>query len=186
MTRRRTIIALLALALAIVILPNPVWATRTTPQEASRETARRSFAAVNDALASGETGGIDEIFAADFFNRTPDRSPATTEPYSTDLAGFKASLADLRASFPDARYRVDDVVADGDRAAVRFTFIGTPDAALFGLPAPAAEPVTFGGIALLRVVDGRISESWYFVDQSAVPAQIAALRETPPTGTPIP
>lgn len=186
MSRFRLATTTLGLALAVLLQPEVARASQAETAAATAAVARHSFDAVNEALATGANDAIDAVFAVDFANRTPDRSSAAAEPYPSTLAGFNASLANLRRSFPDARYTVDDVVAEGDRAAVRFTFVGTPDAAAFGLTPPVTRPVTFGGIALLRVADGRIAESWYYVDQSAVPAQIAALQELPPAGTPAP
>jgi hypothetical protein len=42
-----------------------------------------------------------------------------------DHAAFKARLSQTRAAFPDQRFAVEDMIAEGDKAAVRWTCEGT-------------------------------------------------------------
>ena len=80
-----------------------------------------------------------------------------------DGRGPDAVLAwhrDRRASFPDLRYHVVDVVVDADRAAVRWRATGT-QRGQFG-PVPATgRPVDYSGATFLRFDDaGRIADVW--------------------------
>ena len=52
-----------------------------------------------------------------------------------DHAACKARLSQTRAAFPDQRFAVEDMIAEGDKAAVRWTCEGTHQGDLPGFPA---------------------------------------------------
>ena len=70
--------------------------------------------------------------------------------------GFAATIADLRTAFPDLRYTVDELVAEGDRVAARFSWTGTSTAPFRGNPATGGV-VTSRGMAIFELRDGRIT-----------------------------
>jgi steroid delta-isomerase-like uncharacterized protein len=65
----------------------------------------------------------------------------------------------LRSAYPDYRIAVEDVIADGDRVAARWTLRGTQRGELFGIP-PTGQPTTVQGVGWLRLADGKIAETW--------------------------
>jgi predicted ester cyclase len=79
-----------------------------------------------------------------------------------DGTGPDATLAwhrDRRASFPDLRYEIVDLVDGGDTCAVRWRATGTQRGA-FG-PVPATDrTVTYNGASFIRVAGGRIVDIW--------------------------
>ncbi|MGK5443087.1 ester cyclase [Micromonospora sp. URMC 105] len=78
-------------------------------------------------------------------------------------AGPEAALAwhrDRRAAFPDLRYKIVDVVAAGDRVAVRWRAAGT-QAGQFGPVPPTGQVVSYSGATFLRFDGaGRIVDVW--------------------------
>lgn len=67
---------------------------------------------------------------------------------------------DRRASFPDLRYRIVDLVVAGDRAALHWRAAGT-QAGAFGPVPPTGRVVSYSGASFLRFDDdGRIAEVW--------------------------
>ncbi|MEU5937905.1 ester cyclase [Micromonospora sp. NPDC047548] len=78
-------------------------------------------------------------------------------------AGPEATLAwhrDRRAAFPDLRYKIVDVVASGDRVAVRWRAAGT-QAGRFGPVPPTGQVVSYSGATFLRFdTQGRIVDVW--------------------------
>ena len=79
-------------------------------------------------------------------------------------AGFKTFYERaLLANAPDARYAVDDVVANGDRVAVRWRILATHTHEWFGVP-PTGRPLTVEGVAIYRVQDDRLMERWVVLD----------------------
>ncbi len=81
------------------------------------------------------------------------------------------------ASFPDARLRIDHLIARQDpgrpvRVAARWEVQGTHSGrGRFGTP--GGTPVRFMGISHAHVVDGRIVAEWMLVDEVALWMQIA-------------
>jgi ketosteroid isomerase-like protein len=142
--------------------------------------ARRAINALNQALASGDMSVLGLAFATNYVNHTPHRSLQSGQLFSPDLAGLQAALGELRGAVPDAVFVVDDVVASGDSAAVRATFRGTIAAPL----AAGANPrLSVGGMALLRIADGRVVESWDYSEAAEV---LAAISQPPPQPTTVP
>jgi ketosteroid isomerase-like protein len=150
---------------------------------ATEAAARRAVNAVNQALASGDMALLDAAFAPDYVNHTPHRSMQTGQLATPDLAGLKVSLGEVRAAVPDAVLVVDDVIASGDTAAVRATFRGTADPAAVALPEGARSRLVIGGMAIGRVVNGQVAESWDYDEAAEVLGQAPAAEPTP-TPTP--
>lgn len=62
---------------------------------------------------------MDELFAEDFV----DRYPAHGE--TPNREGVKRVLAGSRNTFPDFHWSLEDILAEGDKVAYRFTMKGT-------------------------------------------------------------
>ncbi|MBA3450615.1 MAG: DUF2807 domain-containing protein [Chloroflexia bacterium] len=156
---------------------------------ATEAAARRAISAINGALDSGNTSGLDTAFAPGYANRTPRRSLATGQTFAADLAGLKASVAELRVLVPDGVILVDDILAAGDTAAVRGTFRGTLDPAAVGVPAGMDPRLRIGGLAFARIEAGLIAESWEYDEAAgrygAIAQGVAPQPTPPPTEEPV-
>jgi predicted ester cyclase len=87
------------------------------------------------------------------------------------LRGHKEFSAAFYAGFPDLKHRVDDVIADGDRVAVRFRITGTNTESFMGDPA-SGRPIELDALALMTVASGKVTELWGQFDQIGVVQQI--------------
>jgi steroid delta-isomerase-like uncharacterized protein len=76
---------------------------------------------------------------------------------------FKAVLGRLRRAFPDLQYRISDVVSSGDRMALRWEARGTHQGEYLGVQG-TGRSVTYGGITLYELRDGRIARVWVAAD----------------------
>jgi predicted ester cyclase len=76
---------------------------------------------------------------------------------------FRDYYAALRSAVPDARYEVDDLVAEGDRVVVRWRLLGTFKGAFRSI-APTGRPIVLRGIAIYRVEGGKLTERWVVSD----------------------
>ena len=72
---------------------------------------------------------------------------------------FREMRAMFLSALPDVRIEVEDVVAEGDRAAVRWRATGTHAGDGFGFPA-TKQQVHVRGTTWMTVRDGRIVEGW--------------------------
>jgi predicted ester cyclase len=83
----------------------------------------------------------------------------------------RQSIGMFRAGFSDARFDVEDVVAAGDRVAVRYSIDATHDGDFFGVP-PSGRRVRLEGISIYRVEHDRLAEAWVQYDQAGLMRQI--------------
>ena len=76
---------------------------------------------------------------------------------AADLAEeeFKRDIAEIRRAFPDYAGTNVNQIAEGDRVANRFVFLGTHLGEFMGV-APTGRRVQFVGHSIDRVVEGRI------------------------------
>ena len=97
---------------------------------------------------------------------------------SMDWNGHKQLLAALINAFPDFHHNLEDVVAEGNKVAVRFTITGTHRGEFQGIP-PTGKQVSIGGMDFLTIVDGKITEEWVSVDMMGWMQQLGAIPATP-------
>jgi steroid delta-isomerase-like uncharacterized protein len=87
--------------------------------------------------------------------------------------GIKRFVQMFRAAFPDIVFSIDEMIAEGDRVAVRLTGVGTHRGSLGDLP-PTGRAVRIHGAAIHHVKDGRIAETYEFVDKLGLRQQLGA------------
>ncbi len=107
---------------------------------------------------------------------TPDHvSHDTSTPEHPPGPEGERQLVNLvRGAFPDGRISIEDLVAEGDRVAVRWTFRGTHRGVFMGI-APTGKEVEMGAMDLLRIAGGKIAETWSNVDMMAMMRQLGAV-----------
>jgi predicted ester cyclase len=104
---------------------------------------------------------IPEIYSPYVLDHDP--LPGTGE----GLQGVRDSIGGLIEAFPDLRVTIEDMSAHGDHVVVHNTWSGTQTGRLLGLP-PTGRRVTFEGIVLWRLEDGKIAERWGMLDTAGM------------------
>lgn len=135
--------------------------------EQNKAVVRRWF---EEVWNRGSEAAIDELFARSGIAHGLGDSEA-------DVHGppeFKPFVANIRGSIPDTHISVDDILAEGDRVAVRVTLEGTHSGQGLGV-APTGRRVRIQGVIIVRVVNGQIVEGWNSYDQLGLLRQIGAL-----------
>jgi steroid delta-isomerase-like uncharacterized protein len=118
-------------------------------QARNKAVAMRVF---DEIFNHGKFQVADEIYAPDFRNHGLHQS--------VDLKTDQDAVHAEKKAFPDLRMSVEEMVAEGDKVAVLWTFRGTHTGSGYeGLP-PTGTPVELRGITIWRIVDGRIREEW--------------------------
>src|SRR5262249_52187973 len=85
-----------------------------------------------------------------------------------------AAKETVTAALPDRRDRIDSLLAEGDKVWMRFKVAGTHGANLYGLP-PTGRRVEVPEAGIMRIVDGKWTEAWYFADELGLLLQLDAL-----------
>lgn len=91
-------------------------------------------------------------------------------------AGYRAWFANLFAAFPDFRFEILDVVAEGEQAAVRWRATGTFDGnTRFEGMEPTGARVDLTGCDLLTIRGGKIQRNEAYMNGSQMAQQLGAL-----------
>jgi steroid delta-isomerase-like uncharacterized protein len=116
----------------------------------------------------GRADVIDELLAPDalIYGLAP-------EPLCGPAA-FKSVHNAYRTAFPDLRIHLDDVVAEEDKVAFRWTATATHSGDLAGV-AGTGRVTHFTGMGVVRVCGERIVEGWNVFDQLGMLRQIGAV-----------
>ena len=77
----------------------------------------------------------------------------------TGLRNFKTLYAVMLRIFPDIQAKIEDLIAEGDRVVARVEFTATQAGSFHGFP-PAYRRVSFSGMDIFRLKDGKIIERW--------------------------
>jgi steroid delta-isomerase-like uncharacterized protein len=89
------------------------------------------------------------------------------------LGGFKRAFLAFREAFPDVRFALDDIVAEGDKVVYRGTASGTHKGPFLGIPA-TGRSFSAAEVHIVRVVDGKIVERWGLFDIASMLQQLGA------------
>ena len=91
-----------------------------------------------------------------------------------DLDGFKGFAGAFRGSFPDWHSTFEELVAEGDRVAERWTGRGTHRGELQGIP-PTGKHVEVPGSVFYRIVGGKIVEFRGQLDMMSLLQQLGVI-----------
>jgi steroid delta-isomerase-like uncharacterized protein len=132
--------------------------------EENKALVRRFY---EDAFNQRHLALVDELCTADHVFHNP---PTTLHGREE----FKQFLSLYITAFPDARFTVEDEIAEGDRVASRYTFRGTHQGDLMGI-APTGKQVTVTGIVMNRIVNGKSAEGWLNFDALGMLQQLGVI-----------
>ena len=89
-------------------------------------------------------------------------------------AGYLLIISMMRSGFPDIQWTLDDVVAEDDKIAARFTMRGTHKGAFFGVP-PTGKSIEIKAMNFYRFIKGQIFEEYGMPDMLSLLHQIGAV-----------
>ena len=78
------------------------------------------------------------------------------------------------AAFPDGRMSIEEIYTEGEKSVVRTTFRGSQNGDFYGI-APSEKKVAVSSVGIMRVLDGKLVESWGDLNTIGVMQQIGAL-----------
>lgn len=136
--------------------------------EENKALLRRWF---DEVWNKGRADAIDEMFAEDGIAHGLSDVAKESLKGPTDFKPFHTAF---RGAFPNIEVVVEDMVAEGDKVAARCSVRGTHTGDQLGVVASRA-PVTFTGMVIVRVKDGKIAEAWNNFDFMTMNKQIGVL-----------
>jgi predicted ester cyclase len=83
---------------------------------------------IEEVYNEGNLDVVDELVAPDLFDH------AAVPEHQHGIDGFKHVIEWVRDISPDVHYEIDDIIAEGDKVAVRMTQSGTHTGPIRGIP----------------------------------------------------
>ena len=141
---------------------------------------RRFYAAVNEALQTGEASSLDGVVAVNFVDRT------ARPGFTPTRDGLARHLLALRATFPAMRLTPEEPIAQGDSVLARVWVEGAVDGVFLGVPL-AGLPPTWETHDLFRIAGDRIVErrgagDWPVLPSPLGQAPLRGRRQRPSSG----
>lgn len=128
-------------------------------------------------LALWETGNVADVefgdLVTDDFVRHDPNVPEVHGP-----EGEKGLALMFLSAFPDLRFTIDHLIAEGDLVQARGIALGTHRGEFMGIP-PTNRQVTVTISELYRLAGGKIAEQWVVMDTLGMLQQLGAI---PPPG----
>lgn len=122
---------------------------------------------VDEVFVAGRMDAVDELVAPDFVPHSwPRTGPGPAE--------LRRAMARVFAGLSDVSMAIEDVIAEGDRVAVRLTAHAVHTGEFMGMPA-SGKAYTIPEIHLFRVRDGKIAEHWGQADLLGMMRQLGAM-----------
>jgi len=126
---------------------------------------------IDEIFIGGRYETVDELLADDFVAHT---WPSTGHP-KDDL---KAAIGRTSGALADPEFTVHDLIAEGDRVAVRLTSAATQVGEFMGMPA-SGKRYSIDEIHIFRLRDGKVVEHWHQLDQMGLMKQLGAMPGQP-------
>lgn len=108
---------------------------------------------VEEVLNRKNLAPVDELFAPTFVDHD------SSMPEARGPAGIKRLAAMVHASFPDVRFTIEDMIAEGDKVVYRYSVHGTHQKDFMGISATGKQ-ISFTGMHIYRVASGKLQEEW--------------------------
>ena len=118
--------------------------------EINKAIARRLFELHDE----GDPALVAEIVAGNAVLHMPD--PASNIVGPDELASH---ILETRAAFPDIQHPIDDLIAEGDRVAIRLRVRATHQGEYAGI-APTGRLITLTVMQIVRISQGKVVEGW--------------------------
>jgi steroid delta-isomerase-like uncharacterized protein len=122
---------------------------------------------IEEIFVKGNVGAVDKLAAADF-------TPRSWPSVSPGLENLKEAVARVSASLSDVRMTIEDMIAEGDRVAVRLTAHALPTGNFMGMPA-TGKAYTIPEIHIFRVAAGKVAEHWLQADYLGMMQQLGLM-----------
>jgi steroid delta-isomerase-like uncharacterized protein len=123
-----------------------------------------------DALNQGNIDAVGELVTDTYVRHDPN-APEVRGPEQE-----KQLMTMYLSAFPDLRFVIADMVAEGDKVVVRYTIRGTHKGELLGIP-PTNSPLSLTATETYRIAEGKIDEQWVNMDALGMMQKLGAIPE---------
>ena len=133
--------------------------------EENKALIRRAF---EEVWGKGDFAVEKEVVATDVVDHN------TPPGWPLGLEGHHQVVVMVRNAFPDLQITLEDVIAEGDKVVDRWTIRATHTGPFMNIP-PTRKQVTFTGMDITRIKNGKIVELWHQEDILGMMQQLGVI-----------
>ena len=122
---------------------------------------------VDEIFVKGNADAVDKLVTSNFTPHSWGDMPSGIEP-------LKAAIKRVHAGLSDVSMKIEDVIAEEDKVAVRLTARGRHTGEFMGLP-PSDREYTISETHICHLRDGKISEHWRDADMLGLMRQLGTM-----------
>ncbi len=122
---------------------------------------------IQEVFNEGHIDAVEELLSPEYVLH--EAAPGTPP----GREGVRQIVSTFRAAFPDLEITIEDQVAEEDKVCSLTTMRGTHRGSIYGV-AGTGKKVSVTGLTMVRLVGGRIAESWVKNDVLGLMNQIGA------------
>jgi len=132
---------------------------------------------IDEVFVKGNPDAAEKLVTHDFTPHSRGKMPSGVEP-------LKQAIRHVHAGLADVTFKIEDIIAEDDKVAVRVTAHARHTGEFMGLP-PSGKAYTISETHIFHVRDGKVAEHWRDADMLGLMRQVGALPqpETTKTGT---
>lgn len=131
------------------------------PEMSNREVVRKLY---EDCVNNGNLALVPTLVAEDYVGPNDDRGPE----------GYQKIVTALRSGFPDIHFTIEEILTDGDKVVVRWSWRGTHTGNFRGMAA-SRKSISDTGIVIYQLRDEKIVHSWLESDRLGVLQQMGVV-----------
>jgi steroid delta-isomerase-like uncharacterized protein len=136
--------------------------------EQNKTNVRRLF---EEVWNKGNVAAADELFAPTYTHHD-----SSTPDLGRGPEGEKKRVTLYRNAFPDIRFTVEDMLAEGETVVARWSCRGTHKGELNGI-APTGKQFNITGVSIARFTNGKMFEGYVNWDALALMQQLGGVQE---------
>ena len=136
--------------------------------ESNKNAVRRLF---EEVWNKGYLPVADELIASTYEHHDPSMPDLGRGPEAE-----KKRVTLYRNAFPDLRFTIEDVIAEGETVMARYSVRGTHKGDLSGI-APTGRQATVSGMSIVRFAGGKMVEGWGNWDALGLMQQLGVVPE---------
>lgn len=134
-----------------------------TPDQ-NKEVVRRLY---EECLNKRQFEVLSELIAEEYTGIRGEKGPT----------GFEETVRSIIQGFPDIQWTVEDLIAEGDKVVVRWSWQGTHTGTFRGFLPATQQPVSDHAIAIYQFRDAKIVRAWIQSDRLGFLQQLGMIPE---------
>ena len=145
-------------------------------EKAKEEKNKALIRRITEFWNQGNLDIVDEIIAPNYVIYSDPHDSYELQTLNHDT--YKKRALNFRNMFPDTQFTVEDIVSQGDKVWLRWTYRGTHKGEFMGIDTTGKQ-VTVTGMTIYHIVDGKIKGHWQNLDKLGMMQQLGVI---PPMG----